>query len=74
MLAALTQFLAKPWVATELIITRDPALWHVLTPLVKHLQTLLLACLGTHLGRHVACVASWLVASPLLRERQPEVE
>src|SRR5262249_40767646 len=73
-LSTLTQRLAQPRVAPQLIITGDPAMWHLLTPLVKHLQTLLLARVVTHLWRDVAGVAPWLVVCPLLRERQPEVE
>ena len=67
-LAALTQRLAQPCVATELIITGNPAMWHFRTPLVEHRQTLLLACLVTHLWRHMACLTPLLIAGPFLRE------
>src|SRR5918999_433388 len=43
----LTQRLAKPRVAAQLIITGDPAVWHLRTPCIEHLQTLLLARLVT---------------------------
>ena len=73
-LAAFTQRLAKPRVATELIIAGDPTVWDVHAPGVEHLQALFLTRLVTYLWRHMACLASLLVASPLLRQGQPEVE
>src|SRR5712691_2869037 len=73
-LATFTQLLAKSRVATELIITGDPAMWDVHAPCVEHLQALSLAGLVTHLWRDVACVAPLLVVCPLPRQGQPEVE
>src|SRR5215831_7323335 len=73
-LAALTQRLAKPRVAAELIITGDPTVWDVHAPGVEHLQALFLADVVTHRWRDVACVAPWLVACPCLGQIQPEVE
>src|SRR6266699_3618327 len=37
-------------------------------------QALLLPCVIPHLRRHMALLASWLVACPLLRQGQAEVE
>src|SRR4029450_281945 len=73
-LAALTQRLAKPRVAAELIITGDPTVWDVRTPRVEHLQTLLLARLVMNLWWHVTCLTPLLIAYPFLRQIQPEVE
>jgi len=73
-LAPLAQFATKLRVATQLIITRDPAVRHLLSPRVEHLQTLFLPRLIAYLQRHVACLASLLVAGPLLRQKQAEVE
>ena len=73
-LTALAQLVAKPRVATQLIITRDPAVRHLIPPRVEHLQALLLPGLIAHLWWHVACLASLLVACPLLRQGQAEVE
>src|SRR5262244_3511839 len=73
-LAALTQCLAKPRVAAELIITGDPTVWDVRTPRVEHLQTLLLTCSVTNLRRHMACVAPLFVTCPFLGQVQTEVE
>jgi hypothetical protein len=61
-------------VATEFIIAGDPTMWDLRTPHVEHLQTLLLARLVTNLWWDVACLAPLLIACPLLREVQPEVE
>src|SRR5258708_20745854 len=47
---------------------------HLITPRVEHLQTLLLTRLVANLWRDVACLASWLVACPVLGEGQAEVE
>src|SRR5215813_9681118 len=69
-LAALTQRLAKPRVAAELIITGDPTVWDVRTPRVEHLQTLLLTCSVTNLRRHMACVAPLFVTCPFLGQVQ----
>src|SRR2546430_9070502 len=41
--AALAQLLAKPGVATQFIVTGDPAVPHLLPPRVEHLQALLAA-------------------------------
>src|SRR2546425_11731148 len=66
--------MAKPRVATELVIAGHPAVRHVLTPRVKHLYTLLMAGLIPHLRRYVAIRTPVLVSCPLLREPQAEVE
>src|SRR5262249_57344260 len=62
------------WLAPQRIITRRPAVGHLLTPLVKHFQALLLPCLVTHLGRYMACLAPWRITYPFLGQRQPEIE
>ncbi len=66
--------MAKPRVAAQFIIARHPAMRHLITPRVEHLQTLLLTRLVANLWRDVACLASWLVACPVLGQGQPEVE
>src|SRR6266702_1258319 len=53
---------------------RGLAMGHLITPRVEHLQTLLLTRLVANLWRDVACLASWLVACPVLGQGQPEVE
>src|SRR5262245_30375074 len=73
-LAPLTQLLAKPGVATQLIITCHPAVRHLRTPQVEHLQALLVTRVIRHGLGHVACLASVLVSCPLLRQGQAEVE
>src|SRR4029453_14343808 len=73
-LTTLTQRLAKPRVAPQLIISRDPAMWHLLTPLIKHLQALLLPCVIANLWRDVTCLAPLLITCPFLGQGQPEVE
>ena len=65
-LTALAQVLAKPCVATQFIITGDPAVWHLIPPPIEHLQALLLPRLVANLGRYVAFLASLLIACPLL--------
>src|SRR5439155_17906191 len=64
----------KPRVPTQLIITGDPAVRHLIPPRVKHLQALLVAGLILNLWRHVAFLASKLVPCPLLGQGQTEVE
>jgi hypothetical protein len=61
-------------VAPQFIVTRDPAVRDLLTPQVQHLQALLMAGVIPHFRRHMACLASLLVACPLLRQGQAEVE
>src|SRR5215471_2475899 len=73
-LATLAQFATKLRVATHLVITGDPAVRHLMPPRVEHLHTQLLAGLVPHLRWHAACLASWLIPCPLLRQRQTEVE
>ena len=65
-LTALAQVVAKPRMATQFIVTRDPAVRHLLTPRVEHLHALLLSPLITDFWWHVACLASLLVSGPLL--------
>src|SRR5262245_45546252 len=73
-LTALAQVVAKPRVATQFIVTRDPAVRHLLTPHVEHLQALLWSRLIPYCWWHVACLASVLVLCPLLRQGQAEVK
>src|SRR5262249_2853450 len=73
-LATLAQCATKLRVVTQLIITRDPAVRHLSPPRVEHLHTQLLAGVVPPLRRHVACLASWRIPGPLLRQRQTEVE
>ena len=65
-LASLAQCFAKPCVSTQLIVTGNPAVRHLIPLLVKHLQALLVAGVILHFWRHVACLASKLVPCPLL--------
>src|SRR5262249_61209216 len=60
--------------APQLIVTGDPAVRHLSTPQVEHLQTLLLACLIPPLQRHMAGLASLFIPGPLLGQEQAEVE
>ena len=60
--------------ASQFIVTRDPAVRHLLTPRVEHLHALLVARVRTDCWWHVACLASWLVSGPLLGEGQAEVK
>src|SRR5712691_1831559 len=64
-LTALAQVVAKPRMATQFIVTRYPAVRHLLTPRVEHLQALLLSRLITDFWWHVASPASLLVSGPL---------
>src|SRR6266852_8709305 len=66
--------MAKPRVAAQFIIAGHPALGHLLTPLVEHLQALRLSRLIANLRWHVACLAPLLIACPLLGQGQAEVE
>src|SRR4029450_13868336 len=52
--ASLPQCLTKPRVAAELIVTRHPAVRHLLAPRVEHLQALLVPRMILHLRRDVA--------------------
>jgi hypothetical protein len=61
-------------VSAQLIITRDPAVRHLIPLRVEHLHTLLLAGLVPHLRWHVACLASSLVPCPVLGHGQTEVK
>ena len=65
-LATLAQCPAKLRVAPQLIITRHPAVWHLIPPPIEHLQTLLGPRVILHFRRHVAFLASVLVPCPLL--------
>src|SRR5712691_12181364 len=73
-LTVLTQVVAKPRVAPQLIVTRHPAVRDLRTSLVEHLQTLLGSRVIPHLLWHMAFLTSWLVPCPLLGQRQAEVE
>ena len=73
-LAPLAQVVAKPRVATQFIITRHPAVRHLFAPRVKHLQTLFLSRVISHLQWHMTFLASEHVPCPLLRQGQAEVE
>src|SRR5216683_6111186 len=73
-LAPLPQFPAKPCVATQLIIAGHPAMGHLITPRLDHLQALIVSRVIPHRLGHMALLASWLVSCPLLREGQAEVE
>src|SRR5215471_13068892 len=72
--APLTQLLAKPCVAPQLIVPCYPDVRHLRPPQVEHLQALLVTRVIRHGLGHVACLASVLVSYPLLRQRQAEVE
>src|SRR5437660_1650537 len=63
-LTALAQVVAKPRMAPQFIVTRDPAVRHQLTPRVEHLHALLLSRLITDFWWHVACLTSLLVSGP----------
>src|SRR6267378_5640405 len=65
-LTPLASLLAKPRVATELLIASDPAVRDPISPHVEHLHTLLLACVRANRWWHVACLAPLLVACPFL--------
>src|SRR5262249_27846181 len=67
------QLPAKPRVAPQLIVTCHPAVRDLLAPQVEHLQTLLGTRAIPHL-RHMAYLASVFVPSPLLGQRQAEIE
>src|SRR5262249_36096678 len=73
-LATLAQFATKLRVATQLIITRDPAVGYLFPPRVEHLQALLLSRVIPYLLGHVACLASKLVVCPFLGQIQAEIE
>src|SRR5882724_643647 len=73
-LATLSELVAELRMATQLIIACDPAVRHLITPGVEYLQALRLSRVILHLFWHVACLASWLVPCPLLRQGQAEVE
>src|SRR5712692_3099910 len=73
-LAPRAQLLAKPCMATQFIIARHPAVGHLIPPYVEHLQALIVPRVIPHRRRHVACLASLLIPSPVLGKRQAEVE
>jgi hypothetical protein len=66
-LAPCSQLVAKLRMATEFIIPCHPAVGHLITPYLKHLQALLVACLIAHVLGHVACLASLRIPCPVLR-------
>src|SRR4029450_7637788 len=59
-LAALAQLLAQPRMTPQFIIADHPAMRHLRTPQVEHVQTLLGTRAIRHVLGHVACLASWL--------------
>src|SRR5262249_1329701 len=73
-LATCSQRVAKLRMATEFIITCHPAVWNLITPHLKHLQALLVACLIAHVFGHVAGLASWRIPCPVLRQGQAKIE
>jgi hypothetical protein len=73
-LTPLAERVAKLRVAPQFIIAGDPAIRHLFPPHVEHLQALFLPCLIAYLQRHMACLASWLVACPVRGQRQAEVK
>jgi hypothetical protein len=73
-LTALAELVAKPRVATELIVTRHPVMRHLIPPRVEHFQALFMPCVIPNLLWHVAFLASLLVSCPFLRQGQAEVE
>src|SRR5437660_6728943 len=60
-LAALSQVVAKPRMTPQFIIADHPAMRHLRTPHVEHVQTLLGTRAIRHVLGHVACLASLLV-------------
>src|SRR5207244_9309468 len=64
----------SPRVAAQFIIACAPAVRHLIPPRVEHLQTLRLSRVIPYLLWDVACLASPLVARPLLGQGQAEVE
>jgi hypothetical protein len=73
-LAPLSQLLTKPRVAAQFIVAGYPAVGDLISPLVEHLQALLLARLIPYLRWHMTFLASPHVPCPVLRQIQPEVE
>jgi hypothetical protein len=57
-----SQLVAKPRVATQFIITCHPAVRHVITPLIEHLQALLVSRMIPHLLGHMAFLTPSLVS------------
>src|SRR6266705_4907997 len=60
--------------APQFIIAGHPAMGHLITPFVEHLQALIMPWVIPHLLWHVAFPASLLVPCPLLRQGQAKVE
>ena len=60
--------------ATQFIIACHPAMWHLITPFVEHLQALLVPCLRPNFLWHMALMASLLVPCPVFGQGQAEVE
>src|SRR5207244_11547817 len=72
--APLPQCLTKLCMATQLIVTRHPAVRHLLPPRVEHLQALLVPRVIPHLRRDMALLTPLLIPYPGLGQRQAEVE
>src|SRR5262249_6311472 len=73
-LASLPHLPANPRLAAQLIVTRHPTVRDVRTPLVKHLQALLVPRLILHLQRDMTCLTPELVPCPVLGQGQAKVE
>src|SRR5712691_9207077 len=65
-LATCSQLSAKPRIAAQLIITCHPAVGHLLTPLVKHLQALIMPALILNRLWHMALLTPLRVTRPVL--------
>jgi len=61
-------------VSAQFIVPCHPAVRHLRTPQVEHLQALLVARLILNLRRHVAFLASLLIPYPLMGQGQAKVE
>ena len=62
------------YTTAQFIVTGDPVGRHLIPPRIEHLQTRLGAGVIPYLFWYVAGLASRLVACPLLRQGQAEVE
>jgi hypothetical protein len=72
--ATLTQLVTKLRVASQLIVSRHPAVRHLLSPRVEHLQALLMPRVIPHLRRDVALRTPLCIPGPVLGQGQAEVE
>src|SRR6266446_1243180 len=73
-LAPLAQGVAEPRVAPQFIISCDPAVGHLITPSIEHLQALLVPRVIPHLRRDMALRTPLLILCPVLGKGQAEVE